>query len=161
MFGGIEGDRHMGLNRPACARMPWHKRGTEVANTRQLSLLSVEDCAEVARRLEIPELDPRLLGANLVVEGAADFSALPPATRLQFPSGAVVFITEENGPCIHPGHKLAKAHERKDLVFGFVNAARHMRGLLAIVERPGPIAAGETFKVIPSPTRRSVNLTQA
>lgn len=88
--------------------MPWHRRGTEVANNRQLSLLSVEECAEVAARLELPELDPRLLGANLLVEGIDDLSALPPATRLYFPSGATVFITGENGPCIHPGHRLAR-----------------------------------------------------
>lgn len=153
VLGGIEGDRHMGPTRPSCSRMPWHRRGTEVANTRQLSLLSVEDCAAVAARLELPALDPRLLGANLVVEGIEGFSALALATRLHFPSGATVFITEENGPCIHPGHKLAKAHGRQDLVFGFVNAARHLRGLLGVVERPGPIAVGEAFKVIPSPAR--------
>jgi MOSC domain-containing protein YiiM len=154
VFGGIQGDLHAGLTRPSCSRTPWHSRGTEVANTRQISLLSIEDCAALAVRLELPELDPRLLGANLVVEGVEDFSALPAATRLQFPSGATLFITEENGPCIQPGHKLAKAHGRQDLVFGFVNAARHLRGLLAIVERPGPIAVGDSFKVIPSPTRR-------
>lgn len=39
-------------------------------------------------------------------------------------------------------------------MFGFVNAARRLRGLLAIVERQGPIAVGDSFKIIPSPTRR-------
>jgi hypothetical protein len=160
VFGGMAGDKHAGPARASCARMPWHPRGTPVANTRQLSLLSVEECAEVAAALDLPELDPRLLGANLVVEGIADFSALPPATRLQFPSGATVFITEENGPCIHPGHKLAKAHRRKGLIFDFVRAATHRRGLLGIVEREGPITPGEPFKVILSPTGRSRNLTQ-
>lgn len=155
VFGGIEGDLHAGLTRPSCSRAPWHPRETKIANTRQLSLVSVEDCAEVAARLGLPELDPSLLGANLVVEGIADFSALPLATRLLFPSGATIFVTEENGPCIQPGHKLAKAFRSKRLIFDFVRAATHKRGMLGLVERPGPIAAGEAFKVIPSPTRRT------
>lgn len=154
VYGGIAGDLHAGLIRPACSRAPWHPRETEIANTRQLSLVSVEECAEVAGVLDLPELSPALLGANLVVEGLPDFSAIAPATRLQFPSGATIFITEENGPCIQPGHKLAKAHGRRDLVFNFVRAAVHRRGLLGLVERQGPITAGEAFRVILSPTRR-------
>jgi MOSC domain-containing protein YiiM len=155
VFGGLAGDLHAGLTRPACSRTPWHKRETTIANTRQLSLVSVEECAEVARRLDLPGVEPALLGANLVVEGVDDFSAVEPATRLLVPSGATIFITEENGPCIQPGHKLAKAFGRKSLVFDFVRAATHRRGLLGIVEREGPIAAGDSFKVVPSPTRRS------
>lgn len=154
-FGGLASDLHAGLTRPSCSRTPWHPRETVIANTRQLSLVSVEECGEVAAALGLPELDPALLGANLVVEGIADFSALPLATRLQFPSGATVFITEENGPCIQPGHKLAKVFKRKSLIFDFVRAATHKRGLLGIVEREGAIAAGDRFKVILSPTRRN------
>ena len=161
VFGGFASDLHAGLTRPSCSRTPWHPRETVIANTRQLSLVSVEECAEVAAALGLPELDPRLLGANMVVEGIAEFSALQPATRLQFPSGATVFITEENGPCIQPGHKLAKAFKRKSLIFDFVRAATHKRGLLGIVEREGAIAAGDLFKVIPSPTRRNRDLSLA
>jgi hypothetical protein len=36
---GIAGDRHAGPMRAADARTPWHKRGTAIANTRQISLL--------------------------------------------------------------------------------------------------------------------------
>lgn len=153
-FGGFAGDLHAGMTRPSCGRMPWHTRGTPVANTRQLSLLSVEECAEVAIALDLPELSPGLLGANLVVEGIDQFSALPPATRLQFPSGATVFITEENGPCRQVGRKLAQAFERPDLEFGFVAAARHRRGQLGIVEREGAISPGDPVKIILSPIRR-------
>jgi MOSC domain-containing protein YiiM len=155
IYGGIEGDLHAGPTRPSCSRAPWHERATEIANTRQLSLVSVEECAQVAEALDVPELDPRLLGANLVVRGIADFSGLAPATRLQFPSGATIFITEANGPCIQPGHRLAKAFGRKDLVFGFVNKAIGRRGLVGLVERPGPVSVGDEVAVILSPTRRT------
>lgn len=154
VYGGMAGDLHAGLTRPACSRVPWHPRETEIANTRQLSLVSEEECAEVAAALGVPTVPPGLLGANLVVQGIPGFSALPLATRLQFPSGATIFITEENGPCLQPGAKLAKAFGRKGLTFAFVQAATHRRGLLGIVERQGPIAAGDGFRVILSPTRR-------
>jgi hypothetical protein len=154
VYGGMAGDLHAGLIRPACSRVPWHPRATEIANTRQLSLVCEEECAEVATELGVAAVPPALLGANLVVQGIPAFSALPPATRLQFPSGATIFITEENGPCVQPGAKLAKAFGREGLTFAFVRAAAHRRGLLGLVERQGPIAAEDVFRVILSPTRR-------
>lgn len=153
-FAGLAGDIHAGPTRPACSRMPWHPRGTPVANTRQLSLLSVEECAEIAELLGVAAFDPGLIGANLVVSGVEAFSAVAPATRLQFPSGATVFITEENGPCRQAGRKLAEAFDRPDLEFDFVRAAKHRRGLLGLVEREGPVAPGDSFKIILSPGRR-------
>jgi hypothetical protein len=155
VFGGLAGDFHAGLTRSSCSRVPWHKRGTTIANTRQLSLLSVEECAEIADLLSVAEIDPGLLGANLVVSGVADFSAIPPATRLQFPSGAAIFITEENGPCRQPGRKIAQAFGRPELEFAFVKAATHRRGLLALVEREGPVSPGDEIKLIASPARRA------
>lgn len=97
-LGGLQGDRHEGETRKACARTPWHSRGTRIANTRQISLVSVEDCREIAELLGIEMVDPALLGPNLVLTGVAALSLMPPATRLQFPSGATLFITEQNVP---------------------------------------------------------------
>ena len=154
-FAGLAGDIHSGPTRPACSRVPWHPRGTTIANTRQLSLLSVEECAEIAGLLGVAAIDPGLLGANLVVTGVEAFSAIAPATRLQFPSGATVFVTEENGPCRQPGRKLAAAFGRPELEFAFVRAAKHRRGLLGLVEREGLIAPGDRFKIVQSPGRRS------
>jgi hypothetical protein len=148
VFGGIAGDLHAGPTRKACARVPWHRRGTLIANTRQLTLVSVEECAEIARRLDIAAFDPGLLGANLVVSGVEDFSAIAPSARLQFPSGATVFVTEENAPCRQPGRKLAAAFDRPELQFDFVREALNHRGLLGIVEREGTISPGDEIRVI-------------
>lgn len=153
-FGGFAGDRHAGVTRPSCSRTPWHPRGTPIANTRQVSIVSLEECADVAALLDVPEVDPRLLGANLVTEGVPALSALPPATRLRFPSGAVVFVTEENAPCRQPGAKLAAAHGRPGLAHRFATAAVGRRGLVGLVERPGDLAVGDSIEVRVPPPRR-------
>lgn len=153
-FGGVSGDLHAGLTRKACARVPWHPRGTAIANTRQLSIVSVEECAALAGLLGLPGLDPGLLGANLVVEGIEALSALAPATRMQLASGATVFITEENAPCRQPGRKLAAVFGRPALEFDFVKAAIGRRGLVGLVEREGEITAGEEIRLIRPPARR-------
>jgi MOSC domain-containing protein YiiM len=154
---GIAGDRHAGATRPSDARTPWHSRGTRIANTRQLSVVSTEECAEVAALMEIPEVDPALLGANLLLEGFPELSFLPPATRLQFPSGATIFVTEQNAPCLHPARKLAEAFARPELAALFPKAAIGRRGLVGLVERDGVVRSGDAVRVVAPPghvTRR-------
>jgi MOSC domain-containing protein YiiM len=148
VFGGLEGDLHAGATRGADARTPWHKRGTPIANTRQVSIVSVEESALIARALDLAALDPGLLGANLVVEGIPGLTQLAPATRLQFPSGATIFVTESNPPCRQPGRKLADAHGRKDLEMAFVKQAAGLRGLVGLVEREGEVRAGDAIRII-------------
>ncbi|MGJ3261689.1 MAG: MOSC domain-containing protein [Salinarimonas sp.] len=152
VFGGLAGDVHHGLVRKADARTPWHKRGTEIANTRQVSLVSREELALVAETLGIPEVDPAHLGANLVLTGVPELTATPPGTRLVFPSGATLFVTEANPPCRQPGRALAAAHGRADLELAFVKAAKGRRGLVALVEREGAIRTGDAVKAL-APTR--------
>lgn len=146
VFGGIAGDLHRGLTRKADARTPWHKRGTAIANTRQVSLVSEAELAAVAAALDIPALDPAHLGANCVLADAPDLTATAPGTRLVFPSGATLFVTEANPPCRQPGRKLAAAHGRRDLELAFVKAARGKRGIVALVEREGVIALGDPIE---------------
>jgi MOSC domain-containing protein YiiM len=148
---GIAGDRHAGATRAADARAPWHSRGTPIANTRQLSFVSVEECAEVAALLGIPEVDPALLGANLLLEGFPELSFLPLATRLQFPSGATIFVTEQNAPCIHPARKLAEAHGDPRLAALFPKMAIGRRGLVGLVERAGLVRTGDAVRVVAPP----------
>ena len=148
---GIAGDRHAGATHPADVRTPWHPRGTPIANTRQLSFVSVEECAEVALLLGVPEVDPRLLGANLLLEGFPELSFLPPATRLQFPSGATIFVTEQNAPCIHPARKLAEAFGQPRLAALFPKAGIGRRGLVGLVEREGSVRTGDAVRVIAPP----------
>jgi hypothetical protein len=147
-FAGIPGNRHAGTTRPADARTPWHKRGTPILNTRHASIVSVEECALAAAALGIDYLDPALLGANVVVGGIEGLTQLPPATRLQFPSGATLFVTEPNAPCRQPGRMLARAHGMPELELAFAKKAQGLRGLVALVEREGVIAMGDAVKVI-------------
>lgn len=154
-FEGIKGDRHAGFLRTADARTPWHRRGTPIANTRQLSLVSLEECTEIAELLGLDEVDPALLGANVVVSGLAQFSLLAPASRLLFESGVSIFITEQNAPCRHPAEKLADVHQTPRIAAEFVNAAIGRRGLVGIVEREGTIAVGDPVRYLASPARVS------
>lgn len=153
-FGGLQGDRHEGGTRKSDARTPWHPRGTRIANTRQLSLVSVEECEEIAGMLGIRSVAPALLGPNLVLQGIPSLSLVPPATRFQFPSGATLFVTEQNIPCRHPGARIAAAHDDPQLAGAFGRAATGRRGLLALVEREGMVQAGDTVRTIPIRTAR-------
>jgi len=147
-FDGVPGDRHEGALRPADARTPWHKRDTPIRNTRQVSLASPGDCALIAKALGIPHVDPSWLGTNLVIDGLDDFSALPPATRLQAPSGLTLFITEPNAPCRQVARVIQQNHpEIKGLEARFVPAAKRLRGLVALVERPGIVRPGDPLWV--------------
>lgn len=147
-FIGIAGDRHAGATRPSDARSPWHPRGTPIANIRQLSLVSVEECAEVAALLGIAALDPALLGANLVLEGFPELSFLPSGTRLQFPSGATIFVTEQNAPCVYPARKLAEAHGEPRLAALFPKLALGRRGVVGLVEREGVVRTGDAIETL-------------
>jgi MOSC domain-containing protein YiiM len=147
-FDGVPNDRHAGALRPADARTPWHKRNTPIRNTRQLSLASPGDCAKIAAVLGIAHVDPAWLGTNVVIDGLDDFSALPPATRLQAPSGLTLFITEPNAPCRQVARVLqAQYPEVAGIETRFVPAAKRLRGLVALVERPGHIATGDELWV--------------
>src|SRR4051794_10678754 len=147
-FEGLAGDRHAGPTRPADARTPWHPRGTPIANTRQVSIVSVEECARIAGLLGLSDLDPSLLGANLVLEGLDELTQRPAGTRLQFPSAATVFITEPNAPCRQPGRKIAAAFGDPALEFAFPKLAVGLRGVVGLVEREGAVAVGDAVRVV-------------
>jgi MOSC domain-containing protein YiiM len=147
-FEGLAGDRHAGPTRPADARTPWHPRGTPIANTRHMSIVSVEECARIAELLGLADLDPSLLGANLVVAGLDELTQRPSGTRLQFPSGATIFITEPNAPCRQPGRKIAAAFRDPALEFAFPKLAVGLRGVVGLVEREGVVAVGDAIKVV-------------
>lgn len=144
---GIAGDGHAGFSRKAGAREPWYPRGTEIRSGRQVSIVSVEELDAVAGRLGLPALDPALIGANLVLAGIAKLSFLPAGTRLFFPSGAALVVEGQNAPCRDAGEALAARHGAPDLALRFVEAATRRRGLVASVERAGPVEAGSIVKL--------------
>ena len=147
-FGGFAGDRHFGLTRPSCSRTPWHPRGTPISNTRQISIVSLEECDEVAHAMGIARIYPSWLGANLATKNIPGLSALPPSARLVFPSGATLFVTEENVPCRQPGRVIAHEYGQADLASQFVKVAMGRRGILAIIEREGPVRTDDRVKLI-------------
>jgi hypothetical protein len=143
---GITGNRHRGWTRKADGRVPYLPRGTVIRNERQLSIVSVEDLAEIARRLGISDLDPRWLGANIVVSGMPHFSYLPRGTHLFFASKAVVIITDQNAPCTLSGDAIARQiPDRPDIQMGFAKHAHGLRGVTATVEHPGAVITNTTF----------------
>jgi hypothetical protein len=75
LFSGMEGDCHGGITRKSDSRMvKQYKRNTQVRNSRQLSILSAEELAEVAVRMNIPEVMPEWVGANMVMTGIPDLT---------------------------------------------------------------------------------------
>ena len=151
-FDGIEGDCHGGRTRRSDSRMvTQYRRGTEVANTRQLSILSEEELGDIAANMGLDALSPEWVGANLVTRGIPDLSLLPPSTRLMFSSGATLIVDMENAPCRFVAEVIERHRPGKGS--GFIAAARHKRGVVAWVEKPGDIALGDEIVLHVPPQR--------
>ena len=151
-FGGIEGDCHAGLTRKSDSRMlKQFKRGTEVKNTRQVSILSKEELTEIAARMAIPEVKPEWVGANLVTSGIPNLTLFPPSTRLQFPSGATLVVDLENLPCRYPADVIDKHYPEPKM--GFVKAAQVKRGVVGWVEAEGEVRVGDHIVIWLPPQR--------
>lgn len=143
-FEGFEGDRHAGLTWRSGSRAPHYPRGTEIRNTRQISIVSVEELAQIAAAMDVPTLLPEWLGANLLLRDIPRLSFLPPGTRLFFAQGAALVVEGENRPCTLAGASIEAAYpDRPGLTQAFPKAGRGLRGLVAWVERPGLIAPGD------------------
>jgi MOSC domain-containing protein YiiM len=152
VFTGMVGDCHGGLTRKSDSRMlKQYKRGTEVRNSRQVSILSTEELTEVAERMGIPAVQPEWVGANMVIRGIPDLTLLPPSTRLKFPSGAMIVVDAENHPCRYPADIIAKHHPEARK--GFVAAAMHKRGVVGWVEAEGVIRTGDRITIWVPPQR--------
>jgi len=145
-FGGPEGEVHAGLTRPSCSRVTaQHPKGTEIANTRQLSLVGTEELARIAAALGLEEIDPAWLGASVVIAGLPDFSHLPPSARLQGPDGCTLVIDMQNRPCQFPAMTIEAAHPGHGKAFKA--AAKGLRGVTAWVERPGTLRRGDALRL--------------
>jgi hypothetical protein len=146
---GISGDHHAGATRKAGGREPWYPRGTVIRNERQVSLVSADELAAIARAMGVATIKPEWLGANIVVSGIADFSMLPPRSLLFFEGGATLKVDGQNAPCKIAGRAVADGlgiAERDETALGFVKAAKRLRGLVAFVEKPGKITAGAALE---------------
>ena len=149
-FDGISGDFHAGATRRSGGREPWYPRGTEMRNERQLSVVAADELAIVADRMGLAEIKPEWIGANLLIEGVPHLSMLPAGTLLFFKDGVTIKVDAQNGPCRIAGRSIAEHAGMADIEAGallFPKAAKRLRGLVAWVEKPGTINAGEEISV--------------
>lgn len=149
-FAGIEGDHHCGITRRSGGREPWYRRGTEIRNERQLSIVAPDELSEIAAAMEISEVRPEWIGANLLIEGVPRLSMLPAGTLLFFEGGATLKVDFQNGPCRLSGRSVARNAGLADIegaALLFAKTAKRLRGLVAWVEKPGRITAGEAVSL--------------
>ena len=147
-FVGIAGDRHGGMTRRSGGREPWYPRGTEMRNERQLSLLSPAELTAIAASMGVSEVRPEWIGGNLLISGVDHLTLLPARTCFFFEGGVTIRIDGLNVPCRFSGRSIAAHYpEHKNLDLAFVRAARHARGLVGWVEKPGIIVAGEAVEI--------------
>ncbi|UWR23385.1 MOSC domain-containing protein [Sulfitobacter sp. S190] len=145
-FGGPVGEDHGGVTRPSCSRvLSQHPRGTQIANTRQLCVMSAEEIDAIARAMGLETLDPSYMGATIVIEGISDLTHVPPSSRLQGPDGATLVVDMENRPCQLPAREIEA--DMPGVGKGFKAAAKDRRGVTAWVEREGRLAIGETLRL--------------
>lgn len=145
---GFVGDKHTGLTRPAGSSQKPYPKGAEVRNVRQVSLVSVEELAEIAQRLGVPHIEPEWVGANLLISGVPDLTKLAPGSRFYFDDGVGLVVEGENMPCTTAGGSLqAQYPDKEGLASDFPKQAVGKRGLVAWVERGGHIHQGEAVVV--------------
>ncbi|RUW96723.1 MAG: MOSC domain-containing protein [Mesorhizobium sp.] len=149
-FDGISGDFHAGPTRRSGGREPWYRRGTEMRNERQLSIVAADELAIVAERMGLAEIKPEWIGANLVIEDVPHLSMLPAGTLLFFKGGVTLKVDAQNGPCRIAGRSIAENVGMADVEAGallFPKAAKRLRGVVAWVEKPGIVSTGEEISV--------------
>ncbi|MBX2823626.1 MAG: MOSC domain-containing protein [Gammaproteobacteria bacterium] len=151
-FEGFTGDIHTGLTRKSCVRVrQQYEEGTEIRNVRQISIMSVEELAEIAAAMGIDRVEPGSVGANLILSGIPSLTLIPPGTRLIFSSGVSLVVDMENEPCRYPGDIIEQSHPGKGR--GFAIAAKGRRGITAWVEKEGVIEVGEHVVAHMTPIR--------
>lgn len=151
-YEGFDGEDHGGLTRPSCSRVKLqYKKGTEIRNSRQISILGKEELQAVAEEMGLDEIAPEWVGANLILEGIPLLTQLPPSSRLIFEGGAALVVDMENGPCRFAAEQIETHRPGKGMSFAKVAAGR--RGVTAWVEKTGDIALGEEVRLHIPPQR--------
>ncbi|MER2560131.1 MAG: MOSC domain-containing protein [Myxococcaceae bacterium] len=143
---GVIGDRHAGPTLIAGPRQKGVPRGTVLPNTRQVSLVSVEESRAIAMAVGLERLDFTWLAANVELEGLEGFTRTPAGALLEFSGGVVLALEGENEPCRKVG-KVMAAKTGRPLESAFVKAAHARRGLIARVQRGGTVTLGEQVRV--------------
>ena len=145
-YAGFEGEAHSGLTRGSCSRVKLqYDVGTEIRNTRQITVLSVEDLQAIATNMKIPHVKPEWIGCNLLVSGIPSLTLLPPSTRIILESGVSIVVDMENGPCKFSGAVIDQYFPGTGHLFA--EAASHLRGVTAWIEKTGSISINESLRV--------------
>ncbi len=148
---GIPGDRHYGFTRTAGAREKWYEAGSIMRSGRQISIVSVEELAKIAAAMDVPQIKPEWIGANILIQGIPDFSNIPWGARLFCGAKAALVNEGDNAPCRFAGREVAAHYPgREGMDLLFVKAAKNLRGIVASVEQPGSIAPGPVRLKIPA-----------
>ncbi|MBS3902922.1 MAG: hypothetical protein KGZ30_00930 [Anaplasmataceae bacterium] len=157
---GIRGDRHAGVRlldvREREMLAFGFRKGTEIANYREFSAVSMEELGEIALEMELPGGDIPFgsLGENLVMSGIPRFTELPTGTMLFFRKNeeqlrtAVLVVWAENKPCEGPGEAIqGQFPDIPNLASLFPKAAIGRRGVVGSIYASGSIHAGDTIIV--------------
>ncbi|MCV0397527.1 MAG: molybdenum cofactor sulfurase [Rhizobiaceae bacterium] len=149
-FEGIAGDFHRGFTRRAGGREPWYERDTEIRNERQLSIVAPDELSRIAHGMGLDEVRPEWVGANLLLDSVPQLSMLPSGTLIFFSGGATLKVDAQNRPCRVAGRAIARnarVADQEAVSLLFPKVARRQRGIVAWVEKPGRIEAGEQVSV--------------
>ncbi len=149
-FDGIVGDFHAGQTRRSGGREPWYPRGTEMRNERHLSILSADELDEIAAGMGLPQLKAEWIGGNMVISGIPSLSMLPPRSLMFFEGGVTLKVDGQNAPCKIAGRSIASHAGTPDettTALDFVRVSKRSRGIVAWVEKPGIIRAGEKVDI--------------
>lgn len=147
-FEGFVGDKHSGMTKRSDSRTKIYPRGTEIRNSRQVSIISHEELAEIAAKLKVESLLPEWFGANIFVRDIPELTRLNTNTRLVFSSGASLLITAKNLPCKLLTDEVCKhVIDRQYIRDNLIKVSMDKRGVVAVVELPGVIQVGDEVKV--------------
>lgn len=147
-WGGPVGDRHHGERMASETRQSRvFPRGTTIRNHRQLSLVDLDELAQIARALGIVGIEPGVIADNICTAGIEELTSLPRMTRMAFPSGAVIMLGGPNAPCTIAGDMVARAYGSR--AEAFPKAAIGRRGVTGWVEHPGSVRPGDAITIIP------------
>jgi hypothetical protein len=80
-----------------------------------------------------------------VIEGIADFTHVPPSSRLQAASGATIVVDMENRPCTLPARGIEE--DMPGYGAAIKGASKNRRGVTERVEREGTLVLGETMRL--------------
>lgn len=145
-YEGIRDEARSGLTRQSCPRVSnQYPQGTEIRNARQVSILSAEEMADVAKTLDLDQIDPSWVGASMILKGIPNFTYVPPSSRLLAENGTCLVVDMENRPCNLAGREVENARPGHGI--RYKQAAQGKRGVTAWVEHIGHLKIGDQLRL--------------